>query len=133
MHARGAGAKTRANGWPSWHDAEPAGSDRSAVPQMSPRQKRFFEIFTQALVAEDIAEPLPSFDGIQQAGAGGQSGPTNATPPGDWFGASGHIEGYALRDLTHGLYLAHLRHFPIASCWIAGHRFRPKPCGADPP
>ena len=48
--------------------AEPESAGASLkVPLPNPRQQRFFEIFTQALVAEDIAEPLPSFDGIQPA------------------------------------------------------------------
>jgi len=89
----------------------PPASEPLATPQMSPRQKRFFEIFTQALVAEDIAEPLPSFDGIQQAELVAKVA-QQCDYPVIGLRASGHIEGYALReDLTHGLCLAHLRHF----------------------
>ena len=89
----------------------PPASEPLAAPQMSPRQKRFFEIFTQALVAEDIAEPLPSFDGIQQAELVAKVA-QQCDYPVIGLRASGHIEGYALReDLTHGLCLAHLRHF----------------------
>lgn len=81
------------------------------LPANNPRQRRLFEIFTQALVAEDIAEPLPSFDGIQPAEL-----VANVARQCDYgvlgLRASGHVEGYVLlEDLTSGLCLDHLRRF----------------------
>lgn len=92
--------------------ADPEGlADTAVQPLANPRQRRFFEIFTQALVAEDIAEPLPSFDGIQPAEL-----VANVARQCDYgvigLRASGHVEGYALQeDLTDGLCLDHLRRF----------------------
>jgi hypothetical protein len=92
--------------------AEPERVDASVkLPLPNPRQQRFFEIFTQALVAEDIAEPLPSFDGIQPADL-----VASVARQCDYgvigLRASGHVEGYALQeDLSGGLCLDHLRRF----------------------